>query len=178
MEIGDLFLESVIKRFKDYKNLGEKTFAQLSEADMHFQFNKESNSIAIIIQHLHGNMLSRWTNFLTEDGEKSWRKRDEEFELQPLSKSELLKRWEEGWFVLINTISSLTSAHLTQKIAIRKQPHTVIDAINRQVAHVSYHVGQIVFIGKCIKNEEWQTLSIPKKGSAAFNEKMMGKDYK
>src|SRR5690348_14152902 len=105
MDIGNLYLESVIKRFKDYKNLGDRTFEQLNYDDMHYQPDKESNSIAVIIQHLHGNMLSRWTNFLTEDGEKEWRERDDEFELHSFTKNELLKRWEEGWHALITAIS-------------------------------------------------------------------------
>src|SRR5215212_5402259 len=120
-------------------------------------------------------MLSRWTNFLTEDGEKEWRKRDDEFEEHPFSKEELIERWQQGWEVLLSTISSLKSTDLDKTIFIRKELHTALDAINRQVAHVSYHVGQIVYLGKHIRSEEWKTLSIPKKGSAAFNEKMMGK---
>jgi hypothetical protein len=175
MNVGELYLESVLKRFNDYKNLGERTFAQLNDTDMHYQPDKESNSIAVIIQHLHGNMLSRWTNFLTEDGEKEWRQRDDEFEEHPFSKEELINRWQEGWMVLLATISSLKSTDLDKTIFIRKEPHSVLDAINRQVAHISYHVGQIVYLGKHIRSEEWKTLSIPKKGSAAFNEKMMGK---
>jgi hypothetical protein len=175
MNIGELYLESVIKRFNDYKNLGDRTFAQLNDEDMHYQPDKESNSIAIIIQHVHGNMLSRWTNFLTEDGEKEWRQRDDEFELHSFSKGELLKRWEEGWKVLLSAISFLKSDDLGKTILIRKEPHTVIDAINRQLAHIPSHVGQIVYLGKLIKSESWQTLSIPKKGSREFNEKMMGK---
>jgi hypothetical protein len=178
MKIGKLFLESVLKRFSDYKKLGERTFEQLSNEEMNLQPNNSSNSIAIIIQHLHGNMLSRWTNFLTEDGEKPWRKRDEEFELQPLTKEQLLALWNEGWKALLETISSLTPDDLSKTVTIRSEPLIVIDAINRQVAHYSYHVGQIVFLGKWMKEEQWQTLSIPKKGSAAFNEKMIGKKHK
>jgi hypothetical protein len=175
MDVGQLYLESVIKRFNDYKNLGDRTFAQLDDEDMHYQPDKESNSIAIIIQHLHGNMLSRWTNFLTEDGEKEWRQRDDEFELHSFSKDELLKLWEEGWKALLMAISPLKSDDLGKTILIRKEAHTVIDAINRQLAHIPSHVGQIVYLGKLIKSESWQTLSIPKKGSREFNEKMMGK---
>lgn len=178
MNPGELFLVSVIKRFTDYKLLGEKTFGQLSEAEMHFQPNKESNSIGIIIQHLHGNMVSRWTRFLTDDGEKPWRERDEEFELQVLSKEQLLRLWNEGWNVLLQTLSSLLPDDLSKTVTIRNEPHFVIDAINRQLAHYSSHVGQIILLGKWIKGEQWQTLSIPKKGSGAFNEKMMGKNYK
>ena len=175
MNIAELYLQSVIKHFSESKKLGEKTFEQLEEKDFHYQPDKESNSIAIIIQHLHGNMLSRWTNFLTEDGEKEWRKRDEEFEVHTLSKDELLKRWKQGWEVLLSTISSLKENDLDKTIFIRKEPYTVIDAINRQVAHISHHVGQIVYVGKHIRSSDWKTLSIPKGSSASFNEKMMGR---
>jgi hypothetical protein len=174
MDVQQIFLESVIKRFKDYNRLGERTFEQLNNDQMHMQPNKETNSIAIIIQHLHGNMLSRWTNFLTEDGEKTWRKRDEEFEEQLQPKDQLLHLWNEGWNVLLQTMSSLTNDDLNKTVIIRKEPHFVIDAINRQLTHVSYHVGQIVLLGKWIKAEQWQSLSIPKGGSTSFNEKMMG----
>ena len=174
MNIERLFLDSVIKHFSAYKKLGDKSIGQLSEADMHFQPNKESNSIAIIIQHMHGNMLSRWTNFLTEDGEKPWRKRDEEFEVPNLSKEELLKMWEEGWHVLLTTLSSLNEEDCLKSVTIRHEQHSVVDAINRQMGHYSYHVGQIVLLAKSIKADKWQTLSIEKHGSKAFNEKMMG----
>lgn len=168
----NLFLESVIKRFKEYKELAEKTFDQLTDAQMLWQPNETSNSIAQIIQHLHGNMLSRWTNFLIEDGEKEWRRRDAEFERQDLTKAQLLQLWNEGWAVLLNTLSTLSPADLSKTITIRTQPLTVVDAINRQLAHYSYHVGQLVFLGKWIKNSEWQTLSIPKGGSQAFNDQL------
>ncbi|HZF63267.1 MAG TPA: DUF1572 family protein [Chitinophagaceae bacterium] len=169
-----LFFDSVMNRFADSKKLGDKTFEQLNDAEMHMQPNEASNSIAIIIQHMHGNMLSRWTNFLSEDGEKDWRKRDEEFETQQRSKIELLQLWEDGWQVLFNTLNSLNGEDLEKTITIRHEPHHVIDAIVRQVAHYSYHVGQIVLLGKWIRSEEWRTLSIPKKGSKEFNEKMRG----
>ena len=174
MNFEALFLKSAIKHFNSYKNLGDKSIDQLSEQEMHFQPNEQSNSIALIIQHMHGNMLSRWTNFLTEDGEKPWRKRDDEIEVQNLSKEELLKRWSEGWNVLLNTLASLTPEDCHKTITIRHEPHHVIDAINRQIGHYSYHVGQIVFLAKWVKGEKWQSLSIPKHGSSAFNEKMMG----
>jgi uncharacterized damage-inducible protein DinB len=173
MSIDTIFLDSVRKRFRDYKSLGDKTFAQLADdAAFHFQPNEESNSIAIIVQHLHGNMLSRWTNFLTEDGEKSWRKRDEEFEVQQLSKKDLLQLWEEGWTVFLSTLDSLTGLDLNKTITIRSQPLTVVDAINRQLAHYSYHVGQITYLGRWIRQKDWQSLSIPKGDSKVFNERM------
>jgi hypothetical protein len=172
MSIETIFLESVIKRFKEYKVLGEKTFEQLNDEEMHFQPNEASNSIAVIIQHMHGNMLSRWTNFLTEDGEKEWRKRDDEFELHQFSKQQLIEKWSEGWKIFLDTLESLTIGDLSKTITIRSQPLNVVDAINRQMAHYSYHVGQIVYLGRWIKQSEWKSLSIPKNKSKEFNQKM------
>lgn len=170
--IEQIFLESVIKRFKEYKLMGEKTFDQLNDKEMHFQPNEESNSIAVIIQHMAGNMLSRWTNFLTEDGEKEWRKRDDEFETHNYSKQQLIDQWNEGWKVFLDTLESLQPEDLSKTVTIRSQPLNVVDAINRQMAHYSYHVGQIVYLGRWIKSKEWKTLSIPKNQSKQFNEKM------
>lgn len=171
MSLGLPFLQSAIKRFKEYKSLGDKTFLQVRDEHMHRQPNDASNSLAVIVQHLHGNMLSRWTNFLTEDGEKSWRKRDEEFETHDLSKRELLALWEQGWELFLHELESLTEDDLLKTVTIRHQPLTVVDAINRQLAHYSYHVGQIVYLGRWMKDEEWQSLSIPKGESAAYNDK-------
>jgi hypothetical protein len=170
--IEQIFLQSAIKRFKEYKALGEKTFEQLSEAQIQQQPNEASNSIAITIQHLHGNMLSRWTNFLTEDGEKPWRNRDAEFEVQPQSKEQLLQQWNDGWQVVLQTLESLQPEDLAKNITIRTQPLVVVDAINRQLAHYSYHVGQMVYLGKWLKNGDWQSLSIPKGASQNFNEQI------
>ena len=169
MSIELLFLESVIKRFKEYKTLGEKTFDQLTTAQLHHQPHKASNSIAIIIQHLHGNMRSRWTAFLTEDGEKAWRRRDAEFEIKAAEKEVLLQLWHQGWEALFSTLTTLTAEDLAKTITIRSQPLTVVDAINRQLAHYSYHVGQIVFLGKWMIGNGWQSLTIPKGGSQAYN---------
>lgn len=170
--IERMFLESAVKRFREYKGLGDKTFAQLDEQQLHAQPNESCNSIAIIIQHMHGNMLSRWTNFLTEDGEKPNRNRDAEFETQALSKKQLLQLWEDGWNTMFHTLDSLQPGDLTKTITIRTQPLIVVDAINRQLAHYSSHVGQIIFLGKWLKGEAWQSLSIPKGASQHFNEKM------
>lgn len=162
------FLKDAIKRFRYYKELGDKTFEQLEETAFFYQPSSESNSIAVIIQHLYGNMLSRWTNFLTEDGEKDWRKRDAEFEVMHCSKQDLLSFWEEGWKCMLNTLESLQPSDLTKTITIRTEPFTVYDAILRQLAHYPYHVGQIVYLGRLVKNEEWKSLSIPKGSSAAY----------
>ncbi len=172
MSIETEFLKSVIIRFKEYKSLGEKTFAQLNDEEMLSQPNEPSNSIAIIIQHMHGNMLSRWTNFLAEDGEKEWRRRDAEFRVRNLLKEQLIELWDEGWKVFLDTLESLTEKDLLKTITIRTQPLVVIDAINRQMAHYSYHVGQIVYLGRWMKEGEWQSLSIPKNSSKAYNEQM------
>ena len=168
----NLFLPSAIQRLTYYKELGDKTFSQLSDIDFHFNPSDESNSIAVIIQHMHGNMLSRWTDFLTSDGEKEWRERDAEFEPQDLSKDELINLWNQGWTCFLTALNSLTEADLTKTIYIRTEPLSVLDAINRQLAHYPYHVGQIVYIGKMIKNKDWESLSIPKGDSAAYNNKL------
>jgi hypothetical protein len=168
------YLDSVIKRFLVYKALGDKTMEQLDEENLFWQYNDASNSIAIIVHHLWGNMLSRWTNFLTEDGEKEWRERDAEFEKVINTKEELIIKWDEGWDCLFAALKSLTEDDLNKTIYIRKEPLTVIDAINRQLAHYSYHVGQMVYIGKMQLNDRWISLSIPKGNSKEFNDKMMG----
>lgn len=163
MSLGKDYLASIIKRFKYYKVLGEKTFDQLNDWDFHYQPNEESNSIAIIIRHMVGNMLSRWTNFLTEDGEKEWRDRDNEFEVVDMTKQQLEEYWKKGWDCLFETLENLKKKDLKKTIYIREEPLSVIDAINRQLAHYSYHVGQIIHIAKTIKGKKFQNLSIPKK---------------
>jgi len=163
------YLESVRKQFAYYKMLGEKTFSQLADDKLFWQYNEESNSIAIIVKHLWGNMLSRWTNFLTTDGEKEWRNRDAEFENDITSRQELLNKWNEGWNCLFEAIDSLTTEDLEKIIYIRNQGHTVTEAINRQLAHYPYHIGQIVFIGKMACESGWTSLSIPKGNSKTFN---------
>jgi len=174
--LGAEYLQTAIKRLRYYKLLGEKTFEQLSDADFHYTPNAGSNSIAVIIQHVSGNMLSRWTNFLTEDGEKEWRSRDEEFEVHNYSKQQLTEMWEKGWACFLNSLSSLTEDDLLKTVYIRRDPLTVIDAINRQLAHYPYHVGQILYIGKIVKGADWQSLSIEKGKSEAFNKREGMKD--
>jgi len=166
------FLKDTIKRLRYYKDLGDKTFEQLEEKDFFFQASAESNSIAVIVQHLHGNMMSRFTNFLTEDGEKNWRKRDAEFEAVNTGKEAVINLWNEGWLCVLNTINNLQPQDLLKTIYIRTEPLFVYDAILRQLAHYPHHVGQIVFIGKLIKDKNWQTLSIAKGESNQFNEQM------
>jgi len=175
MSIGTSFLQSAIKRLSYYKELGDKTLAQLSDADLHFQPNEESNSVAVIMQHTAGNMLSRWTNFLTEDGEKEWRNRDSEFEEQDLNKQQLIDLWQKGWDCCLASLHSLTEDDLLKTIYIRSEGLLVIDAINRQLAHYPYHVGQIIYLGKLIKNKDWQNLSIAKGNSDQFNRQLKAK---
>ena len=170
------YLESVIKQFEYYKLLGDKTIAQLLDEKLFWQYNTESNNIATIIKHLHGNMLSRWTDFLKTDGEKEWRNRDSEFENDITDKATVLKQWEEGWKCTFDTLKSLKEEDLQKIIYIRNQGHTVLEAINRQFAHYPYHVGQIVFIGKMILNEKWQSLSIPRGKSADYNSEKFSKE--
>lgn len=167
--LGTEFLAAAIKRLRYYKVLGEKTFEQLSDPDLLFQPNAPSNSIAVIIPHLSGNMLSRWTNFLTEDGEKEWRKRDDEFGIYAFTKAELLEKWEKGWACFLGTLESLAEDDLLKTVYIRKEPLLVVDAINRQLAHYPYHVGQIVYIGRMIKDGAWKSLSIEPGRSAEYN---------
>lgn len=160
------YLESVKSEFTKYKSLAEKAMAQVDDDKLFWQYNPESNSIAIIVNHLWGNMLSRWTNFLVEDGEKTWRKRDEEFESVIKTKEELLSKWNAGWTCLFAALDSLTQDDLSEKIFIREEPLTVLDAINRQLSHYSSHVGQIIFLAKMIVGNSWESLSIAKKKSS------------
>lgn len=172
------YLESVTKQFQYYKMLGDKTFEQLAEADLFWQYNEASNSIAIIVKHLWGNMLSRWTDFLTTDGEKTWRNRDAEFEADIQTKTELLEKWETGWACLFEALETINAENFDTIIYIRNQGHTITEAINRQLAHYAYHVGQIVFVGRMIQNEKWQSLSIPKGKSADFNAEKFAQEKK
>ena len=170
------YLDSILEQFEYYKLLGDKTFDQIETKDIQWQYNSESNSISIIVKHIVGNMLSRWTNFLTEDGEKEWRHRDTEFQFSYFSKEDMIKAWEKGWDCLFNAIKPLQDDDLERIIYIRNQGHTVTEAINRQLAHYSYHIGQIVYLGKMIKGNEWKSLSIPKSESSTYNKDKFGKD--
>lgn len=167
--MNEQYLSSTKKQFEYYKLLAEKTFSQLSNEQLFIQLNSESNSIAIVVKHLAGNMLSRWTDFLTSDGEKEWRNRDAEFEGDINTREELMLLWDKGWRCLLEALDSLTVEDLDKIIYIRNQGHTVMEAINRQLAHYPYHVGQIVFLGKFLCNEQWNSLSIPKGNSREYN---------
>jgi len=161
--IGQEFLNAMRHDFTRYKNLGDKTFTQLKDEDFYFKPNEESNSIAILIQHISGNLVSRMTDFLTTDGEKPTRNRDGEFEETGLSKEELMKRWNASWKILFDSLDKLNDDDLLKNITIHNEPHTVIDALIRYDGHYASHVGQILLLGKMIKNKEWNNLSVPKK---------------
>lgn len=162
MTAGSHFLENAIMVFKSQRALAERTFEQLNDEELHYRPDPESNSIAVIIKHLSGNMISRWTDFLTTDGEKPNRDRDSEFEQENLSKAELLEKWNRGWQVLMDTLNSLKESDLLKTVHIRGEGLTVMQAILRQVSHYGYHTGQLVYIGKHIRSGAWKTLSIPK----------------
>jgi hypothetical protein len=175
MKIEEAFLQCAIKKFKAQKLLAEKAFAQLNDEDFFFKPSKESNSIAVIVQHVSGNMLSRWTNFLTEDGEKAWRERDKEFEDVLANKDDVISVWNKGWLCVFDALESLQPDDLMKTITIRSESLLVVDAIVRQIDHYGSHVGQVIYIGKIIKDENWTSLSIPKNKSAEFNKAMSNK---
>ena len=171
----DNFLASCLTKFQYYKSLGDKTFAQLSTEQLFWQPNDSSNSIALLVKHLSGNMLSRWTDFLSTDGEKENRNRDLEFENSWTDRLELIDHWNAGWSCLFQAIESLKEGDLEKIIYIRNEEHTVMEAILRQIAHYPYHIGQIVYIGKISMDEKWSPLSIPKGASASYNKEKFGK---
>ena len=168
--IGQHYLDDALRRFRDYKQLAERAFAQISDEEFFRTLDEESNSIAINMKHMAGNMISRWTDFLTTDGEKPERNRDIEFVMLPdMTKDDMLAYWERGWQCGFEAVGPLKPDDLMRTIRVRGQDHTVVQAINRQLAHYAYHVGQIVFLAKHFKSSEWQSLSVPKNRSAEFN---------
>ena len=163
------YLQDMNRLFRTYKELGDKSLAQLGEQDMQWKIEPESNSIAHLVKHLSGNFLSRWTDFLASDGEKPWRNRDGEFEDSGLGRDEILRAWEAGWDCVFRALGQIDEDKLTQVITIRGQPHTLIQALDRNLTHCAYHVGQIVFIAKARRSKDWESLSIPKGKSRQFN---------
>jgi hypothetical protein len=160
MSIGNEYLNNAIRIFQSVQKLGDQTLLQLTQEELHWKPNEESNNIAIIVKHLHGNMVSRWSDFLTSDGEKPSRDRDGEFEGGYESRDALLEAWHAGWNQVFETMASLTEDDLLKTVTIRKSPLTVIDSISRQLQHYGYHVGQIVYLGKQIKDKDWKQLSV------------------
>ena len=159
-----------LQSFRNYKKLAERAIEQVSDAEYFQAIDKEANSIAVIVKHIAGNLRSRWTDFLTTDGEKPDRNRDTEFELIGDTRESLMKYWEDGWHTLFGAIEPLSAEDLSRTITIRGEPHTVVEAMNRQLTHYAYHVGQIVLLAKHFRSSEWKTLSVPKNKSAEFNQ--------
>ena len=172
-ELAKHYLADALKIFRNNKRLGEKAMAQLSDEELFRAIDAESNSVAVIVKHLAGNMRSRWTDFLTADGEKPTRDRDSEFVLdEGTTRAEVLRWWDEGWRLVFAAVEPLRPEDLMRTVSIRGEPHTVVEAVNRQIAHYAQHVGQIVFLAKHLRAGEWQTLSIARGKSEAFNESM------
>ncbi len=172
LEFTTSYVKDSLSLFRYYKTLAERAMAQVTDDQLFVTLDAESNSIALIVKHMAGNMLSRWTDFLTSDGEKPWRDRDAEFSDPPATRIALLELWEDGWRCVFEAIVPLTDADLGRSITIRGEAHSVIQAINRQVAHYSYHCGQIVFLAKHLVNQKWECLSVPLGKSAEFNRKV------
>ena len=164
------YLDDALYTFRYYKGLAERAFAQISDEDLFKTLDDESNSIAINMKHMAGNMISRWTDFLTTDGEKPERNRDMEFEMAPgTTKEDMLTYWDKGWKRVFDSVEPLKPEDLMRTVRIRGQDHTVVQAMNRQLAHYAYHVGQIVYLAKHFKSSEWQSLTVPRNKSAEFN---------
>lgn len=163
LEFTASYLADSLSLFRNYKKLAERAISQVSDENLFAKIDPESNSIAIVMRHMAGNMLSRWTDFLTSDGEKPWRDRDSEFADEPQTRDALLARWEEGWACVFAAVEPLTDADLPTRVTIRGEAHSVLQAIGRQVTHYAYHVGQIVLLAKHLQSAEWKPLTIPKK---------------
>ncbi|MEL6132928.1 MAG: DUF1572 family protein [Bacteroidota bacterium] len=171
---ASVYLANIKQEYRRYKSLGERAIGQLSDDQLNMQIDGEDNSVAMIVRHMVGNMKSRFTDFLTTDGEKPWRHRDREFDRVILSRTKALEIWEEGWRVVFQAVDDLRPEELDRKVFIRNEPHTIIQALNRQLGHYAYHVGQIVFLAKSLTSKRWQSLSIPKGASEAFNQEKFG----
>ena len=166
------YVEDAKAIFHQYKRLAEGAMAQVDDEQLCATLDSEMNSIAVIVKHMAGNMRSRWTDFLTTDGEKPSRNRDGEFEEPPATRTELMALWDDGWRCLFTALEGLTDADLVRTIAIRSEAHSVMQAINRQVAHYPYHCGQIIFLAKHLQSSNWKSLSVPRKQSAEFNRRV------
>lgn len=167
------YIEDSLSLFRYYKKLGDGAIEQVSDEQLFLALDPEMNSLAIIVKHIAGNMRSRWTDFLTSDGEKPDRNRDTEFEQPPSTREELLKVWNDGWERVFSALEPLSDTDLERTVKIRGEPHSVMQAINRQIAHYSYHVGQIVFLAKHLNASGWKSLSVPRNKSGEFNRKVL-----
>jgi hypothetical protein len=170
------YLDDSRSAMRAYKKLAEKALAQLKDEEFFVTLDDESNSVAVVMKHMAGNMLSRWTDFLTSDGEKPNRNRDTEFVIDPnTTKDEVLAYWERGWQCVFDALAPLTSADCEKTVTIRGETHTIVQALNRQLMHYAYHIGQIVFLAKHFRSAQWTSLSIPRNRSAQFNASMDAK---
>ncbi|HET6889717.1 MAG TPA: DUF1572 family protein [Pyrinomonadaceae bacterium] len=176
-DVAKHYLEDAIASYRAYKKLADKALAQLTADEFFVTLDQESNSVAVIMKHIAGNMFSRWTDFLTTDGEKPDRNRDMEFVIEPqTTKADVMDYWERGWQRTLETLESLKPEDLMRTVTIRGEAHTVVQALNRQLAHYPYHIGQIVFLAKHFRSSEWRSLSIPKNKSAEFNKYLEKKE--
>jgi len=164
------YLSDAVQSFRNYKKLADRAIEQVSDEEFFAIIDAESNSIAVIVKHVAGNLHSRWRDFLTTDGEKPDRDRDQEFEMMADSRASLIGFWDSGWETMFKNIEPLTEEDFARTIRIRGEPHTVVEAINRQLTHYSYHIGQIVFLAKHLRSAEWKTLSVPRNRSAQYNQ--------
>src|SRR5687768_17266773 len=178
MDLGSEFICAIVNAFEANKRLADRAVEQLPEEKLHIALDENTNSIAVIMKHVAGNLISRWTDFLTSDGEKPGRNRDDEFVDSFRSRAELLETWERGWVVLLTTLKSLTPADLEKTVLIRGEPHTVPLALSRSLGHTCYHIGQIVQIARIHAGEKWNTLTIPRGGSEQFNQSNWGQTGK
>lgn len=176
--LAEHYIADALRRFRATKELGERAIAQVNDEELFQSIDPASNSIAVIIKHMSGNMRSRWTDFLTTDGEKPGRSRDAEFNADRDDRASIMTTWEAGWACVFAAIEPLAPEDLLRHVMIRREPHTVVEAVNRQLTHYAYHIGQIVFLAKHLKSDAWQTLSIAPGHSQAFNEEMHKKHAK
>ena len=176
LELTTSYLEDALAVFRQYKKLAERAMEQVTDEQLSLAANEESNSIAVIVKHMAGNMRSRWTEFLTTDGEKANRNRDSEFIDPPATRAELMRVWDEGWACLFGALEPLRDEDLTRRVLIRGEAHSVMQAMNRQLAHYPYHVGQIVLLAKHYAGERWESLSVPRNRSAEFNRKVAARE--
>jgi hypothetical protein len=172
-EFSTSYLKDSLSLFRYYKKLAEGAMEQVNDAELFQALDEEMNSIAIVVKHLAGNMRSRWTDFLTSDGEKPDRNRDGEFMAPPSTRQDLMRLWNEGWAAVFGALEPLSDSELARKVTIRGEPHSVMQAINRQIAHYAYHCGQIVFLAKHFKGGRWKSLTVPRNRSAEFTQKVL-----
>jgi hypothetical protein len=174
-DLGSTFVSSAVTVFSNNKDWGDKAIAQVSDDNLHVALDPNTNSIAVILKHVAGNLISRWTDFLTTDGEKPWRNRDDEFVDSFKNRDEALAYWQQGWDCLFDALRRLEPEDLSKTVTIRGQPHSVPLAIHRSLAHCGYHVGQIIMIARILAGDAWETITIPRGESANFNRNVWGK---